>query len=185
MVSCTTSVPLTEIPWFWLKPFCVKIVNIVHGEECCFIGLQDSWIRSGEKQRDKLLYVLLQNPICRDCGEWREWRLKWLKRLKLHVIFSHYLEYFQLTGHTLLKYTDEVTEAVYTASSECLRSVTNIRGIFKESAGHAILWPWVIYNKVSTALYTFFCVFKTLECQLGVIKVSESIGLVILILKQP
>ena len=33
--------------------------------------------------------------------------------LKLHVIFSHYLEYFQLTGHTLLKYTDEVTEAVY------------------------------------------------------------------------
>ena len=101
------------------------------------------------------------------------------------MIFSHYLEYFQLTGHTLLKYTDEVTEAVYTASSECLRSVTNIRGIFKESAGHAILWPWVIYNKVSTALCTFFCVFKTLECQLGVIKVSESIGLVILILKQP
>ena len=33
--------------------------------------------------------------------------------LKLHIIFSHYVEYFELTGHTLLKYTDEVTEAVH------------------------------------------------------------------------
>ena len=33
--------------------------------------------------------------------------------LKLHVIFAHYVEYFQLTGHTLLRYTDEVTEAVH------------------------------------------------------------------------
>ena len=33
--------------------------------------------------------------------------------LKLHIIFAHYLEYFEQTGHTLLKYTDEVTEAVH------------------------------------------------------------------------
>ena len=40
-------------------------------------------------------------------------KFKMSETLKLHVIFSHYLEYFQLTGHTLLKYTDEVTEAVH------------------------------------------------------------------------
>ena len=33
--------------------------------------------------------------------------------LKLHVIFAHYVEYFELTGHTLLRYNDEVTEAVH------------------------------------------------------------------------
>ena len=33
--------------------------------------------------------------------------------LKLHVIVAHYVEYFELTGHTLLRYTDEVTEAVH------------------------------------------------------------------------
>ena len=33
--------------------------------------------------------------------------------LKLHVIFAHYVEYFEKTGHTLLRYTDEVTEAVH------------------------------------------------------------------------
>ena len=40
-------------------------------------------------------------------------KFKMSETLKLHVIISHYLEYFQLTGHTLLKYTDEVTEAVH------------------------------------------------------------------------
>ena len=40
-------------------------------------------------------------------------KFKMSETLKLHVIFSHYLEYFQLTGHTLLKYTDEVMEAVH------------------------------------------------------------------------
>ena len=33
--------------------------------------------------------------------------------LKLHVIFAHYVEYFEKTGHTLLRYSDEVTEAVH------------------------------------------------------------------------
>ena len=33
--------------------------------------------------------------------------------LKLHVIFAHYVEYFELTGHPLLRYNDEVTEAVH------------------------------------------------------------------------
>jgi len=38
--------------------------------------------------------------------------------LKLHIIFSHYVEYFQLTGHTLLRFTDEVTEAVCSQPAE-------------------------------------------------------------------
>ena len=33
--------------------------------------------------------------------------------LKLHVIFAHYVEYFELTWHALLRYIDEVTEAVH------------------------------------------------------------------------
>ena len=45
----------------------------------------------------------------------------------------------------------------------------------------SILWPWVISNKL---LFIHFYVFKALECQLGVIKVSELVGLTILILKQ-
>ena len=31
----------------------------------------------------------------------------------------------------------------------------------------SILWPWVICNKVSTALYTFVCVFKTIRVSNG------------------
>ena len=38
--------------------------------------------------------------------------------LKLHIIFSHYVEYFQLTGHTLLRFTDEVIEAVCSQPAE-------------------------------------------------------------------
>ena len=81
----------------------------------------------------------------------------------------------------------------FTASSECLRSATNIKGTTRRAMdmpkhstivlSFSILWPWVIFNKL---LFIHFYVFKTLECQLGVIKVSELIGLTIqnLILKQ-
>ena len=51
--------------------------------------------------------------------------------LKLHIIFSHYVEYFELTGHTLLKYTDEVTEAVHSQ----LRMFEYIREISKRALG--------------------------------------------------
>ena len=64
------------------------------------------------------------------------------------MIFSHYLEYFHMTGHTLLKYTDEVTEAVH----------RQLR-MFEERHQYK-------RNNKET-------VFKTLECQMGVIKVSE------------
>ena len=40
-------------------------------------------------------------------------KFKMSESLKLHVIFSHCVEYFYLTGQTLLKFTDEVTEAIH------------------------------------------------------------------------
>ena len=33
--------------------------------------------------------------------------------LKLHIILDHYVEHFELTGETLLKYSDEVCEAMH------------------------------------------------------------------------
>ena len=33
-------------------------------------------------------------------------KFKMSETLKLHLIFSHYLVYLHMTGHTLLKYTD-------------------------------------------------------------------------------
>ena len=51
--------------------------------------------------------------------------------LKLHVIFAHYVEYFEKTGHTLLRYTDEVTEAVYIVNFECSKKGTNSRETIK------------------------------------------------------
>ena len=50
--------------------------------------------------------------------------------LKLHVIFAHYVEYFEQTGHTLLRYSDEVTEAVH-SQLECSKKGTNSREIIK------------------------------------------------------
>ena len=78
-------------------------------------------------------------------------KFKMSETLKLHVIFSHYLEYFQLTGHTLLKYTDEVTEAVHSQLrmfEECHQYKRNN----KESAGQ-----WT--RKSSAQLHRFlqFC----------------------------
>ena len=63
--------------------------------------------------------------------------------LKLHIIFSHYVEYFQLTGHTLLRFTDEVTEAVHSQLRmfEERHQVNFSRHQYKrndkESTGHA------------------------------------------------
>ena len=57
--------------------------------------------------------------------------------LKLHIIFSHYVEYFELTGHTLLKYTDEVTEAVH-SQLRMFEERHQYKRNIKESTGHAI-----------------------------------------------
>ena len=57
--------------------------------------------------------------------------------LKLHIIFSHYVEYFELTGHTLLKYTDEVTEAVH-SQLRMFEERHKYKRNIKESTGHAI-----------------------------------------------
>ena len=57
--------------------------------------------------------------------------------LKLHIIFSHYVEYFELTGHTLLKYTDEVTEAVH-SQLRMFEERHQYKRNNKESTGHAI-----------------------------------------------
>ena len=56
--------------------------------------------------------------------------------LKLHIIFAHYLEYFEQTGHTLLKYTDEVTEAVH-SQLRMFEERHYYKRNNKESAGHA------------------------------------------------
>ena len=63
-------------------------------------------------------------------------KFKMSETLKLHVIFSHYLEYFQLTGHTLLKYTDEVTEAVH-SQLRMFEERHQYKRNNKESDGHA------------------------------------------------
>ena len=57
--------------------------------------------------------------------------------LKLHIIFSHYVEYFELTGHTLLKYTDEVTKAVH-SQLRMFGERHQYKRNNKESTGHAI-----------------------------------------------
>ena len=54
----------------------------------------------------------------------------------IRVIFSHYLEYFHMTGHTLLKYTDEVTEAVH-SQLRMFEERHQYRRNNKESTGHA------------------------------------------------
>ena len=56
--------------------------------------------------------------------------------LKLHVIFSHYVEYFELTGHTLLRFTDEVTEAVH-SQLRMFEERHQYKRNDKESTGHA------------------------------------------------
>ena len=33
--------------------------------------------------------------------------------LKLHIIFSHYIDHFEVTGETLLECTDETVESVH------------------------------------------------------------------------
>lgn len=37
--------------------------------------------------------------------------------LKLHIIQEHYIEHFELTGETLLKYSDEICEAIHSQYS--------------------------------------------------------------------
>ena len=39
--------------------------------------------------------------------------------LKLHIIQEHYIEHFELTGETLLKYSDEICEAIHSQCSIC------------------------------------------------------------------
>ena len=56
--------------------------------------------------------------------------------LKLHVIFSHCVQYFQLTGHTLLKYTAKVTEAVH-SQLRMFEDRHQYKRNSKESTGHA------------------------------------------------
>ena len=33
--------------------------------------------------------------------------------LKLHILFDHYVEHFEMTGESLLKYSDEICEAMH------------------------------------------------------------------------
>ena len=56
--------------------------------------------------------------------------------LKLHVIFAHYVEYFEKTGHTLLRYTDEVTEAVH-SQLRMFEERHKFKRNDKSSQGHA------------------------------------------------
>ena len=63
-------------------------------------------------------------------------KFKMSESLKLHVIFSHYVEYFDLTGHTLLKFTDEVTEAVH-SQLRMFEERHQYKRNNKDSTGHA------------------------------------------------
>ena len=63
-------------------------------------------------------------------------KFKMSESLKLHVIFSHYVEYFDLTGHTLLKFTDEVTEAVH-SQLRMFEEQHQYKCNNKDSTGHA------------------------------------------------
>ena len=56
--------------------------------------------------------------------------------LKLHVIFAHYVEYFEKTGHTLLRYTDKVTEAVH-SQLRMFEERHKFKRNDKSSQGHA------------------------------------------------
>ena len=56
--------------------------------------------------------------------------------LKLHVIFAHYVEYFELTGHTLLRYNDEVTEAVH-SQLQMFEERHKLKRNDKSGQGHA------------------------------------------------
>ena len=70
--------------------------------------------------------------------------------LKLHVIFAHYVEYFELTGHTLLRYTDEVTEAVH-SQLQMFEERHKLKRNNKSSQGHAYALHTcvVFYNSVA------------------------------------
>ena len=41
------------------------------------------------------------------------WEYDLSETLKMHIICAHYEDYFELTGETLLKVTDKVTESVH------------------------------------------------------------------------
>ena len=56
--------------------------------------------------------------------------------LKLHVIFAHYVEYFEQTGHTLLIYSDKVTEAVH-SQLRMFEERHKLKRNNKSSQGHA------------------------------------------------
>lgn len=70
--------------------------------------------------------------------------------LKLHVIFSHYMEYFELTGHTLLRFSDEVTEAVH-SQLRMFEERHKLKRNNKSSQGHADAQHTcvVFYNSVA------------------------------------
>ena len=70
--------------------------------------------------------------------------------LKLHVIFAHYMEYFEQTGHTLLRYTDEVTEAVH-SQLRMFEERQKLKRNNKSSQGHAAAQHTcvVFYNSVA------------------------------------
>ena len=90
--------------------------------------------------------------------------------LKLHIIFAHYLEYFEQTGHTLLKYTDEVTEAVHSQLRMFEERHYYKRNNNKESAGHAkaqhsciffsILLHWAIFEIKFALIYVQTCILR-------------------------
>ena len=51
--------------------------------------------------------------------------------LKIHIIISHYMEYFEATGHTFLTVSDEVTESMHSAIrlfEDCHRYVNKKKG---------------------------------------------------------
>ena len=88
--------------------------------------------------------------------------------LKLHIIFAH-LEYFEQTGHTLLKYTDEVTEAVH-SQLRMFEERHYYKRNNKESAGHAksqhsciffsILVHWAIFEIKFALIYVQACILR-------------------------
>ena len=59
---------------------------------------------------------------------------------KLHIIFEHLPEYFELTGKTLRKKTDQTVESIHAKLDKFIRSHNyQIRDVNSEKAGKYLL----------------------------------------------
>lgn len=90
---------------------------------------------------------------CSIFSAWRKFQIEYNFHFHLVIMMAYKIYYHHLTADLWTSCNDFWTSCNAFTIAIALYS--------------SILWPWVICNKVSTALYTFVCVFKTIRVSNG------------------